>query len=248
VQRLASIGLFACLLVAVAALAQARRELIDVTTVVPDIALEIRYFTDHNFVGRPIVGYRAPKCLLTREAAAALARVQQRLRRLDLSLKAYDCYRPQAAVDDFVAWARDPADQTMKAEFYPSVDKQNLFEDGYLAARSGHSRGSTVDVTIVPRTRAAPPPFDAAAPLRSCESSQELRYPDDSLDMGTGYDCFSPRSHAASPLVGAEQRANRLLLATLMEANGFVQLPEEWWHFTLAEEPYPDTYFDFPVQ
>jgi D-alanyl-D-alanine dipeptidase len=236
------------LLGAAEAFAQPRRELIDVTAVAPDIALDIRYFTSHNFVGRPIPGYRAAKCLLTREAAAALVRVQQQLRKLDLSLKVYDCYRPQTAVDYFVAWARDLDDQTMKGEFYPSVEKRNLVADGYLAARSGHSRGSTVDLTIVPRTRSAPPPFDSAEPLRSCESSRELRFPDDSLDMGTGYDCFSTRSHAASPAVGAEQRANRLLLATLMEMNGFQQLPEEWWHFTLAEEPYPETYFDFPIE
>ena len=228
-------------------IAQPRTALVDVTTVVPDIALEIRYFTTHNFVGRPIPGYRAAKCLLTREAAESLAQVQQRLRELELSLKVYDCYRPQSAVDHFVAWARDLGDQTMKGEFYPSVEKRDLFADGYLAARSGHSRGSTVDLTIVP-AGSRPLPFDAGAPLRSCENSRELRSPDDSLDMGTGYDCFSTRSHSASNVVGPEQRANRLLLATLMGTSGFVQLPEEWWHFTLAEEPYPATYFEFPIE
>jgi D-alanyl-D-alanine dipeptidase len=231
-----------------AAAAQAPESFIDLGRTVPEIETDIRYATPHNFVGDVIPGYEAAACLLTRQAAEALARVQNVLSEFELALKVYDCYRPQRAVDAFVEWARDPGDQRMKAEFYPDVAKEDLFRDGYIAARSGHSRGSTVDLTIVPMAApeaiVAGPPFD----LRSCERSRKDRFPDASIDMGTGYDCFSLRSHTLSPEVNPEQRANRLLLKQLMEANGFVNLPEEWWHFTLADEPFPHTYFDFPIQ
>jgi D-alanyl-D-alanine dipeptidase len=186
--------------------------------------------------------------LLSRSAALALARVQTTLRGLGLTLKVYDCYRPQRAVDHFVRWAEELDDQRMKPEFYPSVDKRFLFRDGYIAARSGHSRASTVDLTIAPRDTGAATVFDPSAPLRSCESPAEDRSPDDGLDMGTGYDCFSPLSHTASRDIGPQQRANRLLLETLMETNGFASLDEEWWHYTLVDEPYPDRYFDFPIE
>jgi D-alanyl-D-alanine dipeptidase len=242
--------LMAAVLCGIAAGAHAQRpdDIVDVRSVVEDIVLDIRYVTPHNFVGRPIPGYEAAKCLLTREAAEALGRVQDALRDFRLALKVYDCYRPQSAVDAFVAWARDLDDQAMKAEFYPSVDKQNLFRDGYIAARSGHSRGSTVDLTVVALPVRPSPVFDPDADLRSCENAQSDRFADASIDMGTGYDCFSTRSHTLYANLSPQQRANRLLLKQLMESNGFRHLPEEWWHFTLSEEPYPDVYFDFPVE
>ncbi|MGW8368402.1 MAG: M15 family metallopeptidase [Gammaproteobacteria bacterium] len=219
---------------------------VNVRETIPDIVLDIRYATPHNFIGRPIPGYEAPECLLTRQAAEALGRVQSALRPFGLALKVYDCYRPQRAVDAFVAWARDLDDQAMKAEFYPSVDKQNLFRDGYIAAKSGHSRGSTVDLTIVPLGMQTPA-LDAPADSRSCENAADQRFPDASIDMGTGYDCFSALSRTANPAIGSAQRANRLLLKQLMESSGFVNLAEEWWHFTLVDEPFPDTYFDFGI-
>jgi D-alanyl-D-alanine dipeptidase len=221
-------------------------DFVDVRSVVSDIALDIRYATPHNFVGRRIPGYKAAKCLLTRQAAEALARVQTALRESGLGLKVYDCYRPQAAVDAFVEWGRDLNDQAMKAEFYPSVDKRNLFRDGYIAERSGHSRGSTVDLTIValPMERRD----ERRTELFSCEAEQSRRFADASIDMGTGYDCFSPRSHTLRSDLSAAQRANRLLLKHLMESNGFINLPEEWWHFTLSAEPHPNRYFDFPIE
>ncbi|EHB0089846.1 M15 family metallopeptidase, partial [Salmonella enterica] len=126
------------------------KDFVDITTVAPDVQVDMRYFTSHNFIGRPIKGYNAPVCLLTRPAANAVKQVADRLRPFGLTLKIYDCYRPQSAVNDFIAWAKDPSQNQMKNEFYPLVEKKRLFEEGYLAARSGHSRGSTLDLTIVP--------------------------------------------------------------------------------------------------
>lgn len=243
VIRIATLSTF-CL----AAHGQRPADIIDARSLIPDLAVDMRYAGQHNFTGRPIPGYRAANCMLTLDAAEALSNVQSQLREFGLALKVYDCYRPQSAVDYFVAWGRDLDDQTMKAEFYPEVDKRYLFRDGYIAEKSGHSRGSTVDLTIVPIPYAPAQTYDPGAPLRSCENSQSERFADASIDMGTGYDCFSTLSHTLSPEVGAQQRANRLLLKTLMEASGFTNLKEEWWHFTLSAEPYPDSYFDFPVE
>ena len=240
--------LFAANSLAVAATPARPRDIVDLHEVAPDIAHDIRYFGEHNFIGRRIRGYHAPKCLLTQRAATALAAVQQELAAHGYGLKVYDCYRPQRAVDDFVAWARDLDDQAMKPEFYPRVDKRDLFRDGYIAARSGHSRGSTVDLTIVPMPTPEQPRFDANAPLQSCERFQTKRYADNSIDMATGYDCFSPLSGIGNPEVNLRARANRQLLKVLMEQNGFSNLPGEWWHYTLRDEPYPDTWFNFLIE
>ncbi len=182
------------------------------------ILLDIRYAGNHNFVGRPIPGYLAPKCLLSEPAALALVAVQKDLRPYGLTLRIYDCYRPQKAVNAFVEWAKDLRDEKMRREFYPRVEKTALFRDGYIAEKSGHSRGSTVDLTI------------------------------DGLDMGTVFDYFDPLSHTENPKVSGTARKNRLLLKTLMEKHGFRNLPEEWWHFTLKNEPHPDQYFDAEVR
>ncbi|MQA89987.1 MAG: D-alanyl-D-alanine dipeptidase, partial [Gemmatimonas sp.] len=212
------------------------------------IVVEARYYGSHNFIGRQIAGYDAPLCLLTHEAATALARVQAELRPFGVGLKTYDCYRPQRAVDDFAAWASDTADTTMKAEFYPAVEKRNLFRDGYIAERSGHSRGSTVDLTIVPLPAPAQREYQEGEPLVDCRRPVGERFPDNSLDMGTGYDCFDPLSHTANPGIGPKARRNRLLLKAVMERHGFSNYAQEWWHFTLADEPHPETYFDLPVR
>ncbi|MFH1057903.1 MAG: M15 family metallopeptidase [Pseudomonadota bacterium] len=222
-------------------------DFVDVGEYVPGVQLDIRYFTAHNFVGAPIAGYQAPKCLLTRRAAQALALVQNDLAAFGLALKIYDCYRPQRAVDHFVRWAQDPADVLTRQEFYPTLDKKVLFPQGYIAERSGHSRGSTLDLTIVPLPTPAQPAWDAALQVE-CFKPASQRFGDNGLDMGTGFDCFHTLSHARSQEVGPEQRARRALLATLMDRYGFKGLTEEWWHFTLRDEPYPDTYFDFPVR
>ncbi|WP_425583557.1 M15 family metallopeptidase [Streptomyces macrosporus] len=213
----------------------------------PTIIQEIRYTTAHNFVGEPVDGYRRPMCILTRDAAEALRRAQWKLLWRGYSLKVYDCYRPQRAVDHFVAWAEDLDDQRMKEEFYPRVDKARLFEDGYIASRSGHSRGSTVDLTLVRLPAWPTRPYVPGEPLTPCFAPWEERFPDNSVDMGTGYDCFDTLSHTLDPRITGEQRANRLLLKETLEEVGFVNYPSEWWHYSLGSEPFPDTYFDFPV-
>ena len=192
---------------------------------IPGIVIELKYTIDDNFVGQPIDGYEHGHAILSEPAAAPLAEVQAALQPFGLGLKVFDAYRPQRAVDHFVRWAGDLEDQRTKPDFYPDVAKEDLFEEGYIAARSGHSRGSTVDLTVVYR--------DEAGTVHE-------------LDMGSGYDFFGPISWPDSPAVTARQRANRALLHNAMTAHGFNHYPQEWWHFTLSDEPYPDTYFDFP--
>jgi D-alanyl-D-alanine dipeptidase len=246
-----SLGLAAALLLSgVCAAVAAKRpsDFVDASTVIPGLQLDMRYPTADNFIGRPIAGYHAPKCYLTKRAAKALKKVQAELNKQSLSLKVYDCYRPQTAVNDFVKWGRDLADTKMKARFYPNVKKRSLFHLGYIASRSGHSRGSTVDLTVVPLSAPPQPPYDPAAPLTSCEGPKDTRAPDNSLDMGTGFDCFSVHSHTAYARIGAEQKKNRRLLKSVMSRHGFRNLRTEWWHYTLRHEPYPHTYFDFPVE
>jgi D-alanyl-D-alanine dipeptidase len=207
-----------------AAFAQVRSAgFVDATASVPGLIVEMRYFGAHNFVGRPVEGYERPVCLLTQEAAEALAQVARDLATMGLRLKAFDCYRPTRAVAHFMRWAQNLSDLAGKAEFYPDVDKRNLFRDGYIAERSGHSRGSTVDLTIV-----------------SADGRE--------LDMGTPFDLFSPKSWPSDDSVSPVARANRDLLATAMTRRGFAPYDKEWWHFTLAREPFPKTYFDFPVR
>ncbi|MER2264947.1 M15 family metallopeptidase [Methylobacterium oxalidis] len=203
--------------------ARAEPALVDAARVVPGLVTEIRYAGRHNFVGRPIDGYEAPLCLLTPEAAAALAHVQAALKAEGLGLKVFDCYRPRRAVADFVRWARDPTDLGGQAEFYPRVDKRDLFRLGYLAEQSGHSRGSTVDLTLIDRA-----------------SGRERA-------MGTPFDMFDPRSGETAE-IPAEARANRAKLREAMMAAGFAPYPSEWWHFTLRNEPHRGPGFDVPVR
>ncbi|MFE1407681.1 M15 family metallopeptidase [Streptomyces sp. NPDC058770] len=222
-------------------------EFVALRSVDPTIIQEMRYPTAHTFMGVPVDGYREPLCILTRPAARALHRAQTRLLRRGYSLKVYDCYRPQRAVDHFVRWAKDLDDRTMKGEFYPRVDKSRLFADGYIAEKSGHSRGSTVDLTLV-KLPAAPAGPDAPGRWNvPCYAPQDERFPDSSVDMGTGFDCFDTLAHTDDPRVQGAQRANRQFLKRTLAEAGFVNLAEEWWHYTLRAEPFPDTYFDFPV-
>ena len=190
---------------------------------VPDAILEIRYYSTYNFVGDRIDGYEAPCALLTREAAAALRAVSDDLAAQGYRLKIYDAYRPQMAVSHFVRWAEDIEDTRMKAYFYPGLDKSVLFDQGYIARRSGHSRGSTVDLTL----------FD----MRTGKE----------VDMGGVFDHFGELSHPDYAGITEAQHANRMLLREAMLAHGFKPLSTEWWHFTLIDEPYPHTYFTFPV-
>lgn len=185
---------------------------------------EIRYAGSENFVGVPIDGYEAPRCYLLEPVAEALQKVEQDLRKQDLRLKIFDCYRPNRAVAHFVRWANDPNDQRNRVDYYPDMDKPDLL-DGYIAPVSGHSRGATVDLTLLQCDDGA------------CEP----------LDMGTGFDFFGPRANTASPLATPAQRANRERLGEAMARHGFVNYPMEWWHFTLQPEPSPTLMFDVPV-
>jgi zinc D-Ala-D-Ala dipeptidase len=230
-----------------AAAAEAPTAFVSLHAVAPSIMLDIRYDTAHNFIGRPITGYRQPLCILTRPAAEALARVQARMLARGYSLKVYDCYRPQRAVDDFVRWGKQVGEQTMKAEFYPHVDKRLVFKQGYIATKSGHSRGSTMDLTLVRLPARPQARYRPGQNLISCTAPAWQRFRDDSIDMGTGYDCFDPLSHPLNKRIKGRQHANRLKLRRAMVAEGFTPLATEWWHFTLTDEPYPDTYFDFPI-
>ena len=190
---------------------------------VPDAILEIRYYSTYNFVGDRINGYEEPCALLTKEAATALKKASDEVVSKGYRLKIYDAYRPQKAVTHFMNWAKDVSDIRMKKYFYPELDKSVLFDQGYIAEKSGHSRGSTVDLTL----------FDM-------NTEKEL-------DMGGTFDYFGELSHPDYKQITAEQYENRMILRDAMLANGFKPLDEEWWHFTLKDEPFPDTYFTFPV-
>lgn len=218
-----------------------------VADVIPDALFEMRYATEHNFVGHPINGYSSPECLLTRPAAQALKKVQRRVAAKGYTLKIYDCFRPQRAVDEFVDWARDPDDTTTKAEFYPTLDKTVLFPQGYIAEKSGHSRGSTLDLTLVPKGTGISPTWVVGDKQVACTEPAGARFPDTSIDMGTGFDCFNARANTADPTVTGTQAHNRAVLVKAMEGAGFANYPKEWWHFTLNGEPYPDTYFDTEI-
>ena len=215
-----------------------RGHFVSISEAVPDAILEIRYYSTYNFVGERIDGYQAPTALLTREAAEQLRAVSDDVKRMGYRLKIFDAYRPQCAVDHFVRWASDVSDTSMRGCFYPDVDKSLLFEQGYIAAKSGHTRGSTVDLTL----------FDMA-------TGKEV-------DMGGTFDWFGIESHpdfCGNPETGeylpvdspraltARQFANRMTLRLAMLRHGFKPLDSEWWHFTLWDEPFPDTFFTFPV-
>lgn len=201
-------------------------DFVEIKVLIPTIELDIRYYTADNFVGERIDGYESPIAILTLQATEALKNVQAELSNFSLGLKVYDAYRPQRAVDHFVRWAKDTNDLKMKKFYYPEVNKENLFVEGYIADQSGHSRGSTVDVTII-----------------SLHDKKSVE-----LDMGTKWDFFSLKSWPSSSNVTPQQRANRMLLQNVMRKHGFKSLREEWWHFTLENEPYPNHYFDFPVK
>jgi D-alanyl-D-alanine dipeptidase len=214
----------------------------------PSIVIEMRYLTPHNFIGHRIPGYRENVCLLTRQAAEALKQVQTAVRAEGYTLKVYDCYRPQRSVDAFVAWAKDLGDRRMKREFYPRVRKSVLFKEGYIASQSGHSRGSTVDLTLVKLPPRRQERYRRGDRLRDCAGPVRRRFRDNTIDMGTGYDCFDPVSHPYNGRIRGKARRNRLKLREPVIAAGFKGLATEWWHFTLKAEPYPETFFDFPME
>jgi zinc D-Ala-D-Ala dipeptidase len=223
------VGLCAALVPTAALRAQPPHPFVDAATVVPGLDVEMRYAGTHNFVGAKIAGYTKPVCLLTREAAAALAKAQIALASSGVGLKVFDCYRPARATAHFLRWSRDRKDTKTKGEFYPDLDKEDLFRAGYISLQSAHSRGSTVDLTLVDI-------------LPGQDGNLRER------DMGTRFDFFSPYSAPSDRRVSEEARSNRRLLADAMRRSGFIPYGKEWWHFTLAHEPFPQTYFDFEVR
>ena len=190
---------------------------------VPHIVQEIRYYSTYNFIGERIDGYEEPCALLTIEAARALKSVSNELIVQGYRLKVFDAYRPVCAVKHFILWGIEDQDVRMKPYFYPELEKQELFSRGYIARQSSHSRGSAVDLTLL-----------------DMRTGKEL-------DMGSPFDLFSERSHPDHRGVTEEQYANRMFLQRMMVRGGFQPLGCEWWHFSLKDEPYPDTYFAFPV-
>lgn len=226
IKKLRVISVWFFSLVAMAGVAHARLPagFVDLDEVIPSLYVDLRYSGHHNFLGRPVAGYEGARPVLSTAAAQALARAQAGLKPFGLGFLVFDAYRPQRTVDDFVKWASDVSDTRTKAEFYPAVDKANLFKEDYIAKRSGHSRGSTVDLTLVDLKTGEP------------------------LDMGSPFDFFGVESWPDHPGLTPQQRANRLLLQTVMVRHGFKPYPKEWWHFTLENEPFPDDYFDFLPQ
>jgi len=211
-------------------------QFVNLAEAIPDVILEIRYYSTYNFVGTRVDGYEEPVALLTKQAADSLRAVSEDLKKQGYRLKIFDAYRPQCAVDHFVRWAANVNDTLMKPYFYPKVPRNKLFELGYIARKSGHTRGSTVDLTL----------FDMAT--------------EKEVDMGGTFDWFGEESHpdfGGNPTTGkyrknehitAEQFHNRMILRNAMLRHGFKPIPEEWWHFTLKNEPFPNTYFTFPVK
>ncbi len=202
-------------------------DLVDVTSLVPDIALDMRYAGKNNFVGEPIDGYDVARCLLKSRVAQALAELEHDLRKRSLRLKIYDCYRPARAVQRFVEWAGDSDDRKTKAQYYPNLEKTELLGD-YIAPVSGHSRGATIDLT-----------------LQQCDKRGTHCQ---ALDMGTDFDFFDPRAHTDSTLVSDAHRANRLRLRESMQAAGFDNYPMEWWHYRFEPEPSPESIYDVPIE
>ncbi|WP_100615491.1 M15 family metallopeptidase [Confluentibacter citreus] len=195
-----------------------------VRDVIPDLKVDLKYHTSNNFVGKVVDGYQSNALILTEGAANALKLVQKELEQQDMCLLVFDGYRPQRAVNHFIRWAGVLNDTTNKQQFYPDVNKKDLFKQDYIASRSGHSKGSTVDVAIINGKTNEP------------------------LDMGTVYDFFGKESWTDYKDITEEQKANRKRLLKVMTKHGFVNFYKEWWHFTLKDEPFPNTYFDFPVK
>lgn len=213
-------------------------------SVAPTIVQDIRYASANNFLGRRVDGYEAAECILARPAAEALARVQAQLSDQGLVLIVFDCYRPQRAVDDFVGWSETQEART-KHVYYPNLQKENLFKEGYIARRSGHSRGSTVDLALAKQNTShlSTQPKDIP-----CTDFTGAARSDDYLDFGTAYDCFDTLSNTDDPRIQGGAAQNRTRLVEIMKAEGFVNYPLEWWHFTYQPEAFPDQYFDFRIE
>jgi len=202
-------------------------DFVDAVEAVPGVLVSARYAGSDNFIGAPVAGYKADKVVVAKAVAVALTAVQAEVSLRGLALKLFDGYRPQRAVDHFMRWIADTGDTKNKTTYYPNVAKADLVKLGYLAEKSGHSRGGSVDLTLV----------------RQDEGGNWIE-----LDMGSPWDLFDARSHVGSTLVDAGAQENRKMLTNVMLRNGFKPYSEEWWHFTLNPEPYPEVYFNFPIE
>jgi D-alanyl-D-alanine dipeptidase len=210
----------------------------------PSIAQDMRYATQDNFTGRPLPGYDAGECVLRRDAALALQKVQADLAPQHLSLKTYDCYRPTRAVAAMARWSQS-SDSGATKRFYPALEKRTLFAAGYIAARSAHSTGTAIDLTLIKLPAAMPAPYDPAARYGLCTGQVGARAPDNSLDMGTSFDCLDPKSSAFASNISSEQNHGRVMLLEAMKRHGFKNYFREWWHFSYG--PQPRQGYDFRI-
>ena len=211
----------------------------------PTIIQDMRYAGSNNFVGRPLRGYDAAECVVKREVGLALKNIQQELARQKLSLKMFDCYRPERAVADMVAWSKNGKETPAERRYNPAFRKADLFRLGYIATRSGHSTGAALDLTLVDLTADNSAKFDSTKAYADCTAPAEARAPEGSVDMGTGYDCSDLKSHTAAPSITPAQRRSRNTLVAAMARQGFVNYSKEWWHFSLpgvGRQAY-----DFPI-
>ena len=246
VRRIGTLTARAALLVSTAALAGGLPPgFVYLRDIAPGIAQDMRYAGANNFTGHPLPGYDAAECVLRREAAEALKRVEADLAAQNLGLKVYDCYRPTRAVATFARWAHSADDGATK-RFYPALGKRQLFADGYIAAHSAHSTGIAVDLTLVPLPTPPAPPFDPHAAYGPCTGPAAQRAPDNSLDMGTGFDCFDPKSSALASTTTPEQNHRRAVLIEAMRKRGFHNYFREWWHFSFGARPAQA--YDFAIE
>jgi D-alanyl-D-alanine dipeptidase len=210
------------------------------------IMVNARYFGSNNFLGRRVSGYVSPHLVCTKAAGKALHLASSIVAKMGYQLVVYDAYRPQRAVNEFIAWSNDASDDIAKPFYYPNINKKDLFDLHYIAAKSGHTRGSTFDLTLIKMGQSV---CTIRVGQRTLKSGETIPFLDDgTLDMGSSFDLFHTVSHDGSPLIRSHEQANRLILRNAMTQAGFTISPQEWWHFTLQKEPFPDTYFDFVVQ
>ena len=217
----------------------------------PTIRVSLRYNSNENFIGKPIDGYKKSVVIVTKQAALALKKVQAEVKQDGYSLVIYDAYRPQEAVNNFISWSKEILDQVKKTYYYPRIDKKNVFELGYVAAKSGHSRGSTIDLTLIKKENSLQ---EVRASKRTLLDGFTIMFLDDNtIDMGSSFDLLDSASHPENNILIEEKyKKPRSYLKKIMEKHGFKQSSKEWWHFTLINEPYPadqdSSYFNFPVE
>ncbi len=221
--------------------------LVFLATVDATIEQDIRYASANNFTGRPVPGYEAAECILLKNVASALAEVQNDLVERGFSLKVYDCYRPERAVRNFASWVRAETEDAAGRRFHPRIPKSSLTSRGFIASTSDHSRGIAVDLTIVALPARKSAPFDPMHDYAPCNGPKVERAPDNSVDMGTEFDCFDANSHTGSRDVTQDQRRARPILITAMTRRGFVSYPREWWHFSMPSNEAGGRAFDVPI-